>query len=177
MSMEYGLGEQFGDLDGDPMTGVGSSIVPMCVLFRKHFFDGPSAAKLVALGGVFQGEIAKKMIASARELCLAIERQTKKGSVFNKQQMIQEEAKGLAAAEWEALRGDIELCEDEAEKRELMRGSQELRKAWAREEFSEDVLKRAKSKVELKTAGQDTRPDAERRWEVVRCLFYCMLHH
>ena len=103
--MEYGLGEQFGDLDGDPMTGVGSSIVPMCVLFRKHFFDGPSAAKLVALGGVFQGEIAKKMIASARELCLAIERQTKKGSVFNKQQMIQEEAKGLAAAEWEALRG------------------------------------------------------------------------
>ena len=175
--MEYGLGEQFGDLDGDPMTGVGSSIVPMCVLFRKHFFDGPSAAKLVALGGVFQGEIAKKMIASARELCLAIERQTKKGSVFNKQQMIQEEAKGLAAAELEALRGDIELCEDEASKRELMRESQKLRKAWAMEEFSEDVLKRAKSKVELKTAGQDTRPDAERRWEVVRCLFYCLLHH
>lgn len=175
--MEYGLGEQFGDLGRDPMTGVGSKVVPLCVLFRNLFFDGPSADKLIALGGVFQGEIPKKMIASARELCLAIERQTKKGSVFNKQQMIQEEAKGLAAAELEALKGDIELCEDEGGKREIMQQRQKLLKAWSMEEFSEDVLNRAKSKVELKTAGQDTRPDAERKWEVVRSLFYCLLYH
>ena len=177
MSMEYGLGEQFGCEDKDPMMRVGSSVVPMGALFRKIFFDGPSADKLSALGGVFQGEIAKRMIASARERCLVIERQTKKGNVLNKQQMIQEEAKGLASAELEALKGDIELCADEGSKHSIMVECQKLLKAWSKEEFSNDILERAKSKVELKTAGQDTRPEAERKWEVVRCLFYCLLYH
>lgn len=169
MSLEYGLGEIFGAADGgDPMAHVPFSPVPLCEAFRLCFFGGPTAAGLEKLGAVFHDEATKKMVTSAREVCAKIERQAKKGNVINTQQMILDEAKGLAAAAIEAVKCELSLCEEDGRKKTLKEKLQRRTMVWAKEQYKDKLLNKARAKVAIRTAGQDVRPETDRKWDVVR---------
>ena len=178
MDLGYGLGEAEGaGVYSDPLEGVPFSPVPLCVLFRKLFFNEPSADNVRKLqNGVFSDESLGRMVDSAWRKCKEIEYECKKhANKLNKQQMVLDEAKGLAKAELEMAQYMAKSVAQDEVSQEMRDDIVKKVEAWAKEDYSPELLARARKKVDVKTQGQDTRDETERKRDVVRTLFYCLL--